>query len=209
MTKKITLLFSFILILTLQGCGITQELDQAITTTTELNTTLEDYKENIKLFKKRVDEIPDAFERDLKKGEPEGLFKESEGDLYRNFTKRQELLETMTAEQKEMAKLKKELQRIISKEAVDVDNEQLELITSSLDIIKNNFDANQTYIETGTSQEEDLYNQLPVDNLSAQTSLIERTYGSVMMASEESITNINYTLSLIKHFQDTAQVPAK
>lgn len=191
------------------GCGITQELDESLTASKELQTTLTEQKKIMKDLLASVEKILPAFERDMAEKPETGLFNDEEGALYKNFTQRQDLLSELQAGEKSLQKLQKEIQRISDKKAVDVDHDKLNLISSSLQIIINNYDSLVLYMETGFEQEEALYTNMPVDNWEEQGSVIYRTYGTVSMVAEESISNMAYTTSLIKAYQQSAESQTK
>lgn len=200
--KRKWLAISFLLstLLFITACGITQELDESLEVSKELNIIIGQQESIIKDLLKTVEKIEPSFNKDIDAKPKTGLFQDQEGDLYKNFNKRKELLDELLAGQKEVKKYQKEIKRISSKEAIDVDNDKLNLINSSLKIIENNYDSLILYMETGFEQEELLYENLPVDNLSEQGSIINRTYGSVTMVAEESISNMQYTSNLINKF---------
>ena len=197
---KMTILLITTLLLT-TACGITQELDESLTVAKELETTIKEQRSAMKELLSLVERIFPSFEKDLEIEPEVGLFQQEEGTLYKNFTAREEMLTELHSGQKTLVKLQKEVQRISDKNAVDVDHDKLNLISSSLQIILNNYDSLTMYLETGFEQEKELYNNLPVDNLNDQGSVINRTYGSVTMVGEESISNMNYTLNLVKTYQ--------
>ncbi|MGX7024199.1 hypothetical protein [Vagococcus hydrophili] len=209
--KRKWLAISFLLstLFFIASCGITQELDESLAVSKELNVVIGQQEAILKDLLKTVEKIEPSFEKDIDAKPKTGLFKEQEGDLYKNFNKRKDLLDELVAGQKELKKYQKEIKRISSKEAIDVDNDKLKLISSSLKIIENNYDSLILYMETGFEQEELLYENLPVDNLSEQGSIINRTYGSVTMVAEESISNMEYTLNLSKNFQKQASTTKK
>ncbi|MFC6348459.1 hypothetical protein [Vagococcus carniphilus] len=200
--STIFLFLSTLLILT--SCGMTQELDESLDLSKELSSVIGQQEALMKDLLKTVEKIQPSFEKDMDAKPDTGLFQDEEGDLYKNFTKRKELLDELTAGQKEVKKFQKEFKRISNKKAVDVDNDKLQLISSSLNIIHNNYDSLILYMNTGFEQEEELYNNLPVDNLEGQGSVIYRTYGSVTMVAEESVSNMEYTASLIKQYEKQA-----
>ena len=200
---KMTILLIATLLLT-TGCGITQELDESLTVAKELETTIKEQRTEMKELVSLVEKIIPSFEKDLEIAPEVGLFQQEEGALYKNFTARENALEELHIGQKNLVKLQKEIQRISDKNAVDVDHDKLNLISSSLQIILNNYDSLTMYLETGFEQERELYNNLPVDNLNDQGSVINRSYGSVTMVGEESISNMNYTLNLVKTYQKEA-----
>lgn len=183
---------------------MTQELDESLDLSKELSSVIGQQEALMKDLLKTVEKIQPSFEKDMDAKPSTGLFQNEEGDLYKNFTKRKELLDELTTGQKEVKKFQKEFKRISSKMAVDVDNDKLQLISSSLNIIHNNYDSLILYMNTGFEQEEELYNNLPVDNLEEQGSVINRTYGSVTMVAEESVSNMEYTASLIKQYEKQA-----
>lgn len=183
---------------------MTQELDESLDLSKELSSVIGQQEALMKDLLKTVEKIQPSFEKDMDAKPDTGLFQDEEGDLYKNFTKRKELLDELTAGQKEVKKFQKEFKRISNKKAVDVDNDKLQLISSSLNIIHNNYDSLILYMNTGFEQEEELYNNLPVDNLEGQGSVIYRTYGSVTMVAEESVSNMEYTASLIKQYEKQA-----
>lgn len=205
--KTTVLLIATLLFVT--SCGITQELDESLTASKELETTIKEQKTSMKELLTLVEKIIPSFEKDLEIEPETGLFIAKEGALYKNFTAREDMLTTLKDGHKELDKLQKEIQRISDKNAVDVDHNNLNLISSSLKIISNNYDSLIMYLETGFTQEKELYLNLPVDNLDNQFSMITRTYGSVTMVGEEAISNMNYTLKLITDYQKQAASPKK
>ncbi|MBO0477369.1 hypothetical protein DOK76_09810 [Vagococcus sp. DIV0080] len=205
--KTIILLVTTLVFVT--ACGMTQELDESLTVTKNLDTALTEEKQVMKDLLTSVDAIIPSFDKDMENGPKTGLFVEEEGALYKNYQTRQDLLKEIQAGQKNLNKYKREVERISGKNAVDVNHEQLDLISSSLQIIINNYDSLIMYMKTGFEQEEALYTSLPVDNLEDQGSVINRTYGSVTMVAEEAKTNMSYTLSLVKNYQKDASVPKK
>lgn len=205
MKHKWSAIFLFLsTLLFLTSCGMTQELDESLDLSKELSSVIGQQEALMKDLLKTVEKIQPSFEKDMDAKPDTGLFQDEEGDLYKNFTKRKELLDELTAGQKEVKKFQKEFKRISNKKAVDVDNDKLQLISSSLNIIHNNYDSLILYMNTGFEQEEELYNNLPVDNLEGQGSVIYRTYGSVTMVAEESVSNMEYTASLIKQYEKQA-----
>ena len=203
----VLLLISTLILMT--SCGITQELDESLTASKELQTTINEQKNIMKDLLTNVERILPSFEKDMEENPETGLFNEEEGALYKNYNNRQDIFSELQAGEKDLNKLQKEISRISNKGAVDVDNDKLNLISSSLQIIINNYDSLTLYMETGFEQEEALYTNLPVDNWEEQGSVIYRTYGSVTMVAEEAISNMSYTLSLIKDYQSTAATQTK
>ncbi len=205
MKHKLSAIFLFLSTLfILTSCGMTQELDESLDLSKELTLVIGQQEALMNDVLKSVEKIQPSFDKDMDIKPETGLFQSEEGDLYKNFNKRKELLEDLKSGQKEIKKYQKEFKRISSKKAVDVDNDKLQLISSSLNIIHNNYDSLILYMNTGFEQEEALYNNLPVDNLDGQGSVINRTYGSVTMVAEESVSNMEYTASLIKQFEKQA-----
>ncbi|MDT2834818.1 hypothetical protein P7H70_12295 [Vagococcus carniphilus] len=210
MKRKWSTIFLFLSTLfVLTSCGMTQELDESLDLSKELSSVIGQQEALMKDLLKTVEKIQPSFEKDMDVKPDTGLFQDEEGDLYKNFTKRKELLDELTAGQKEVKKFQKEFKRISNKKAVDVDNDKLQLISSSLNIVHNNYDSLILYMNTGFEQEEELYNNLPVDNLEGQGSVIYRTYGSVTMVAEESVSNMEYTASLIKQYEKQAATTKK
>lgn len=202
MKRKWSTIFLFLSALFIfASCGITQELDESLASTKDLTSLIGQQEALINDLLKTVEKIQPSFEKDIDIQPKTGLFQKEEGDLYKNFTKRQELLKELTKGQKQIKQYQKEFKRISDKKAVDVDNDKLKLISSSLNIIHNNYDSLVLYMNTGFEQEETLYNNLPVDNLGEQASIINRTYGSVTMVAEEAVSNMEYTKSLIKQYE--------
>lgn len=200
--SAIFLFLSTLLIFT--SCGITQELDESLASAKDLTSVIGQQEALINDLLKTVEKIQPSFEKDMDIAPETGLFQKEEGDLFKNFNKRQELLKELSKGQKQIKQYQKEFKRISDKEAVDVDNDKLKLISSSLNIIHNNYDSLVLYMNTGFEQEEALYSNLPVDNLSGQASVINRTYGSVTMVAEEAVSNMEYTKSLIKQYEKEA-----
>lgn len=204
--KKIRSSIFFLLgaLIVLSACGITQELDESLAATKELKTNLTEQKKILEELLTAVEKIHPSFEKDLETQPETGLFNEEEGSLYKNFNLRKDILSELEAGQKSLNKIQKEVQRISDKKALDVDNDKLHLISSSLQIIINNYDSLILYMNTGFEQEEELYTNLPVDNLDDQGSVIYRTYGSVTMVTEEALSNMTYTTSLVKDYETQA-----
>lgn len=193
------------LIIAMVGCGITEEKDQTIELLNTLSTQLSNQETNYQDTSDLINEIPDAFEDDLLKRPDTGLFYKETGDLYANFVKRQELYDSMQDEQKQIVSSRKQLKSILSKNAVDVPNKQLKLLMQSLQLIEDNNKAFIVFIETGFDEEEELYNNLPSDDLSDQQYIINRNYGSATILSEEAMANITYAKSQIASILESTQ----
>lgn len=191
-------------VLWLTACGITEELEQAKADVTDLTLSLTEQAKNYQELDNYIEAIPEAFIADLAVNPETGLFTEKTGEVYDNFILRQELASEMTDHQKEIKKIKKDLDRIVKKNGVDVDNAQLKLISRSLKIVTSNFDSLQVYIDASVVQEEEFYEQMPTDKMAEELSIIQRTYGAMEIVSEEAQANITYTLSLIKTFEKEA-----
>lgn len=204
MKKIVSLSIILITSLTLAACGITEELEQAKEAVNNLKTTLTTQGQQYEELIANISEMPEAFAADLEVEPETGLFPEETGDVYRVISTRQELLATMTETNKEVTKLKKELQRIIKKDGADVDNKQLSLINQSLDIVISNFTSLEVYHATSEQQETDFFGDLPSDGLNGQFSIISRTYGSIEIVSEEALANLEYSLALIDTFEKQA-----
>lgn len=206
--KKITLFIGLILgCVILVSCGITEELEQSKKAVTELKTVLKEQEKDLDSFDLLVGNIIPTFKEDLETKAETGLFQTESGLLYENFTARQDLATEIAKRQKKIKSIKKELTRIIDKKAVDVDHQQLKLIVQSLTIILNNSDSFDLYATTGFEQEKELYDTLPVPNLEKQYNLIQRTYGSISLVTEETFGNIEYSISLIEQYLENTQQP--
>ncbi|MBO0437828.1 hypothetical protein ACODGR_00170 [Vagococcus fluvialis] len=206
-TKLTILLITMLLFVA--SCGITQELDESITVSKELGTTLGEQQKVLKDLLANVERIIPSFDKDMEEQPETGLFNDETGALYKNYTARQSLYTDIESGQKTLKKLQKEIQRISDKNAVDVNHDKLNLISSSLQIIINNYDSLILYMDTGFEQEEALYTNLPVDNLDDQGSVINRTYGSVTMVAEEAKSNMSYTSNLVKTYEKEASTHKK
>lgn len=206
MKKTMVLLTTLFITLLLTSCGMTQELDSAMKTTSELKKELTTQKQQIDTLIELTRHSKKAFDADLAEKPEAGLYATKEGKLYRNVQKRQQFIETLTGQQKKIKQTKKALTSIAHKEAVDVNNQQLLSIANSLDIITNNYEASILNLESVTTLEDTLYQQLPVDNLDTERSTIERMNGSIILTGEETLGNIDYSLNLINTFQKEASV---
>ncbi|MGO2082647.1 hypothetical protein [Vagococcus sp.] len=209
-------MFQVIGLFILAGCGITQELDQSVTATTEISSTLELQEKEMTQLSELTRQLEKDIEKDLKEQENPGFFEEELGRTYKNVEKRSLILDNLSSYQKELKNLGKTLDKIISKKAVDVDNKQLQVIYNSLSIIENNYEALILFLTTGLEQEEIFYQSLDptsvadvIDEGSNPASIIERNNGSILLLTEEASGNIDYTLNLIEQFQKNAQTKKK
>lgn len=196
--KQRILLIGIAFVFVLTGCGITEEKDQTIELLNSLSTQLENQETNYQDISELINNISDDFNDDLLKRPETGLFYKETGDLYENFTQRQEIYKKMQNEQKNIETSIKHLNSILSKNAVDVPNTQLKLLAQNLHLIEDNYKAFIVFIDTGFDDEEELYNNLPADDLSDRQYIINRNYGSATILSEEAIANITYAKSQIE-----------
>ncbi|MGX7013535.1 hypothetical protein [Vagococcus silagei] len=201
-----SIILSVVVLFSLSACGMTQELDQAIDSTTAITTDLKAQKKDVAKLEELTRKVKDTLDKDLADQSDDTFYQNEEGFLYKNVQKRNEILTTLVDHKKLVKKQRKEIDTIVSKKAVDVDNKKLRLIASSLTIIENNYEALILYLTTGLEQEDDLYNALPLDDLATRMSVIERNNGSITMLSEETLSNIDYTLDLIETFQKNAKL---
>ncbi|MGY3766415.1 LptM family lipoprotein [Vagococcus vulneris] len=205
--KRITsFILSAFFILVLAGCGITQELDASLSATNDLKKELATEKKQINRLIDLTRQSKNAFDDDLKEHPESGLYQTNEGKLYTNVQKRLELIDQLTESQKNLKKAQKNLTNIAKKEAVDVDNQKLTLIANSINIIINNYEAFLLNLDSVTTIEDKLYSSLPVNNLQTERSMIDRTNGSILLNSDETLGNIDYSLELINNFQKEASV---
>ncbi|MGX7058607.1 hypothetical protein [Vagococcus humatus] len=203
-------LFFIPLLFLLISCGITEELEMAKLTNTELTEQLTAQKKHYQTLEKLLQDLPEAIQQDQltlkeEKDETDSLYDNKEGEVYANYEKRQALLADMAQIQKEMSKQQKQLQKLVKKQGVDVDNKQLALIAQSLDIIFSDLNSINTYAESSFKQEADYFSQPLSEQTEEEATLIQRTYGSIHLLNEEAQPNIDYTLSLIKHFEKEAR----
>lgn len=206
MSKK--WLFSFLILplLFLTACGITEELEQAKNSVADLKTALTEQNDHYQQLSGYLEEIPEAFQADHDNDPDMTLFTNDDGEVFANLETRQTLHQTMRKTQKSIKNIQKDLERIVKKNGVDVNNSQLSLISRSLEIVTSNFDSLNVYFNTSVAQEKQFYDDLPMeeDNLTEELSIIQRTYGAMDIVSEEAQANIDYTISLIKTFEKTA-----
>lgn len=189
-------------VLIFAACGITEELDQSKETVAHLKQNLEKQEKNYRNYQVLVDTIDTVFKDDQEAVTDEKLpFTEQEGSLYKNYKKREKLLQSMEKVNTDIQNTRKQLEKIVQQKSVDVPNNDLKHIAESLEIMESNFSAYEAFIKTANEQETRLYDNYPVDDLEVQRSIIKRTYGSVSLVTEESEANISYTLNLIDSFQ--------
>ena len=204
MMKKIVmaLLMSCLFILT--SCGITEELDQAKSNVAELKIALKTQSEHFKEMGSRITRINDALESDLNEKPQTGLFPDEEGLVFENYQYRLTLEDKITDQQKSIITLKKNLEKIIKQNAADVNNDELKLISDSLDIIDNNYKSLKNYCDTTFNKEEEFYSDLP-EKLDSKLALLERNYGAIYLVTDEGQANIKYTTDLITTFEKNAK----
>lgn len=202
-------LFFIPLLFLLISCGITEELEMAKLTNTELIEQLTDQKKHYQTLEKLLQDLPEAIQQDQltlkEEEETDSHYDNKDGEVYANYEKRQALLTEMAQVQKDLSKQQKQLQKLVKKQGVDVDNKQLALIAQSLDIISSDFNSINTYAESSFKQEADYFSQPLSEQTEEEATLIQRTYGSIHLLNEEAQPNIDYTLSLIKHFEKEAR----
>ncbi len=191
------------------GCGITEELDRSKETVDSLKTALTEQKESFQTVESLLQKTNQLLDKKINTSKTADLFEEQEGNLYQNYSQRQLLLKKMEKAQKTITQAKKDLDKIISKNGVDVPNDQLSLISQSIEIINSNFESYQVYLNTSFDQEKRLYSSLPITNFEEQASIVGRTFGSISLSTEEATANINYSLGLIRSFNKTIQSEKK
>ena len=194
MTRIKPVLAVFVLLFTLSGCGITQELDQSVTVTKNINQQLKEEKTTISSLNTLLENFSTTYDKDVHE-------KKITDILDKSYEEREALLSTLKKDNKLIKSYNKELKSIISKKAVDVDNTKLVSIQGSLDIIINNIESLQLYIETGLSQEKELYDDVSSDTADALFSAIDRANGAMLLVTNETLQNISYTTNLITDYQ--------
>lgn len=197
-------LFFILFLGILTSCGITQELDQSIETTSSIKDYLKQDKNEIIDIVALVERMEANYESDLVTHQNKILWEDETSALYKNYTKRDKLVKQISEDKENILSYKKELERILAKRAVDVDNKTLSLIKSSLDIIIGNMDSLETYMKASMSEEEQLYSEDITNYSESQLSLISRTNGSIILMAEETNSNIDYTINLIETYQKNA-----
>lgn len=208
MKKQIQLVICFTLsLMTLVACGMTQELEQSLDTTKELSKQLTNQYDTMQSTISLSEKIIKAYETDIEQFAGDNILEE-DSELFKNYSKRVDILEEINKDKKKLGSYKKELERIVNNQAVDVDNEALTTIRDSLDIIINNIEAIKPSMESSLSQEKELYQDLNEEAIVEKIPLLERTNGSIILLAEETCSNILYTKDLINNFQKSAQSPS-
>lgn len=209
MKKQIQLVICFTLsLMTLVACGMTQELEQSLDTTKELSKQLTNQYDTMQSTISLSEKMIKAYETDIEQFAGDNILKEEGSELFKNYSKRVDILEEINKDKKKLGSYKKELERIVNNQAVDVDNEALTTIRDSLDIIINNIEAIKPFMESSLSQEKELYQDLNEEAIVEKMPLLERTNGSIILLAEETCSNILYTKDLINNFQKSAQSPS-
>ncbi len=209
MKKQIQLVICFTLsLMTLVACGMTQELEQSLDTTKELSKQLTNQYDTMQSTISLSEKMIKAYETDIEQFAGDNILKEEGSELFKNYSKRVDILEEINKDKKKLGSYKKELERIVNNQAVDVDNEALTTIRDSLDIIINNIEAIKPFMESSLSQEKELYQDLNEEAIVEKIPLLERTNGSIILLAEETCSNILYTKDLINNFQKSAQSPS-
>jgi len=202
MTQRIKPIFlTLIALFTFSACGITQELDQSVKVTKSIHEQLKDEKETIFSLNKLIENFTSTYEKEIHEKKMTDVLNNESSTLNKSYEERQELLSTLKKDNKTLKSYNKELKSIISKKAVDVDNTSLVTIQGSLDIIINNIESLQLYIETELGQEKELYDDVTVDTADASFSAIDRANGATLLVSNETLQNITYTMNLINDYQ--------
>lgn len=209
MKKQIQLVICFTLsLMTLVACGMTQELEQSLDTTKELSKQLTNQYDTMQSTISLSEKMIKAYETDIEQFAGDNILEEEDSELFKNYSKRVDILEEINKDKKKLGSYKKELERIVNNQAVDVDNEALTTIRDSLDIIINNIEAIKPFMESSLSQEKELYQDLNEETIVEKMPLLERTNGSIILLAEETCSNILYTKDLINNFQKSAQSPS-
>lgn len=201
MTRIKPFLAVFVLLFTLSGCGITQELDQSVTVTKNINQQLKEEKTTISSLNTLLENFSTTYDKDVHEKKITDILGNETSSLNKSYEEREALLSTLKKDNKLIKSYNKELKSIISKKAVDVDNTKLVSIQGSLDIIINNIESLQLYIETGLSQEKELYDDVTSDTADALFSAIDRANGAMLLVTNETLQNISYTTNLITDYQ--------
>lgn len=192
-----------ILVFTLSACGITQELDQSVTVTNNINQQLKEEKQTISSLNKLIETFSSTYDKEVHEEHLTDILDNSTSKLNKSYNEREELLSTLKKDNKTIKSYNKELKGIIAKKAVDVDNTKLIAIQGSLDIIINNIESLQLYLESSLSQEKELYNDITVETADALFSAIDRANGATLLVTNETLQNIAYTTNLINNYQKT------
>lgn len=192
-----------ILVFTLSACGITQELDQSVTVTNNINQQLKEEKQTISSLNKLIETFSSTYDKEVHEEHLTDILDNSTSKLNKSYNEREEMLSTLKKDNKTIKSYNKELKGIIAKKAVDVDNTKLIAIQGSLDIIINNIESLQLYLESSLSQEKELYNDITVETADALFSAIDRANGATLLVTNETLQNIAYTTNLINNYQKT------
>ena len=202
MTQRIKPIFMVLVFMfTLSACGITQELDQSVKVTKNINNQLKSEKETISSLNKLIENFSSTYDKEVHEKQLTDILENDSSSLNKNYQNRQEILSTLKKDNKTLKSYNKELKSIISKKAVDVDNTKLVAIQGSLDIIINNLESLQLYIETGLGQEKDLYDDVTSETADASFSAIDRANGATLLVTNETLQNITYTINLVNDYQ--------
>lgn len=192
-----------ILVFTLSACGITQELDQSVTVTNNINQQLKEEKQTISSLNKLIETFSSTYDKEVHEEHLTDILDNSTSKLNKSYNEREEMLSTLKKDNKTIKSYNKELKGIIAKKAVDVDNTKLIAIQGSLDIIINNIESLQLYLESSLSQEKELYDDITVETADALFSAIDRANGATLLVTNETLQNIAYTTNLINNYQKT------
>ncbi|MGX4686711.1 hypothetical protein JNUCC83_07395 [Vagococcus sp. JNUCC 83] len=190
-----------ILLFTLSACGITQELDQSVTVTNNINQQLKEEKQTISSLNELIETFPSTYDKEVHEEHLTDILNNSTSKLNKSYNEREEMLSTLKKDNKAIKSYNKELKGIIAKKAVDVDNTKLIAIQGSLDIIINNIESLQLYLESSLSQEKELYEDITVETADALFSAIDRANGATLLVTNETLQNISYTTNLINNYQ--------
>lgn len=192
-----------ILVFTLSACGITQELDQSVTVTNNINQQLKEEKQTISSLNKLIETFSSTYDKEVHEEHLTDILDNSTSKLNKSYNEREEMLSTLKKDNKTIKSYNKELKGIIAKKAVDVDNTKLIAVQGSLDIIINNIESLQLYLESSLSQEKELYDDITVETADALFSAIDRANGATLLVTNETLQNIAYTTNLINNYQKT------
>ncbi|UUV97935.1 hypothetical protein [Vagococcus luciliae] len=206
MTRIKPFLVTFLFLFTLSACGITQELDQSVTVTKNINQQLKEEKATISSLNTLIENFSTTYDKDIHEKKITNILGNETSSLNKSYEEREKLLSTLKKDNKLIKSYNKELKSIISKKAVDVDNTKLVSIQGSLEIIINNIESLQLYIETSLSQEKELYDDVANETADALFSAIDRANGATLIVTNETLQNISYTTKLINDYQRSVPV---
>ncbi|APB31776.1 LptM family lipoprotein [Vagococcus teuberi] len=204
MSRIKSFLLLSVFVFTLSACGITQELDQSVTVTENINHQLKEEKQTISSLNTLIEHFSTTYDKEIHEKNLTDILGNDMSSLNKSYDEREEILSTLKKDNKLIKSYNKELKAIISKKAVDVDNTKLVAIQSSVDIIINNIESLQLYLESSLSQEKELYNDVTVDTADALFSAIDRANGATLLVTNETLQNISYTTDLINDYQKSA-----